>query len=94
MESVLQEVKECYVCNTTYNLHDHHIIYGTSNRKQSEKYGLKVWLCQEHHTGQTGVHFRPNEGLDLHLKKIAQEKFEALYGARNEFIRAFGKSYL
>lgn len=92
MKSIIQEEKECYVCHTTYNLQDHHIIYGTSNRKQSEKYGLKVWLCQEHHTGNAGVHF--NRDLDLHLKMLAQEKFETLYGARNEFIRAFGKSYL
>ena len=93
MESVLQEVKECYVCGTTYNLHSHHIIYGTANRKQSEKYGLKVWLCANHHNmSDAGVHF--NKDLDLHLKRIAQEKFEGLYGARNEFIRVFGKSYL
>lgn len=92
MKSIIQKNKECYVCGTTYGLHDHHIIYGTANRKQSEKYGLKVWLCQEHHTGSTGAHF--NKDLDLHLKKLAQEHFEALYGARNEFIRVFGRSYL
>jgi hypothetical protein len=92
MESVLQEVKECFVCGTTYNLHSHHIIYGTSNRKQSEKYGLKVWLCQEHHTGSCGVHF--NRDLDMHLKKLAQKHFEAYIGARNEFRSIFGKSFL
>lgn len=92
MKSMIQSEKECFVCGTTYNLHDHHIIYGTSNRKQSEKYGMKVWLCMEHHTGSGGVHF--NRPLDMHLKKIAQEKFESLYGGRNEFIKVFGKSYL
>lgn len=92
MKSVLQTEKECYVCNTTYNLHSHHIIYGTANRKQSEKYGLKVWLCREHHTGSHGVHF--NRDLDMYLKKLAQMHFEAHIGARNEFIRVFGKSYL
>ena len=93
MESVLQEVKECYVCNTTYNLHDHHIIYGTANRKQSEKYGLKVWLCMYHHTGSNeAVH--NNRELDLKLKRIAQEYYEAHYGTRKSFIEIFGKSYL
>lgn len=92
MKSVIQTEKECYVCGTTCNLQDHHIFFGTSNRKQSEKYGMKVWLCQEHHTGNTGVHF--NRDLDLHLKKLAQKHFEAEYGARNEFRRIFGKSYL
>lgn len=92
MKSIIQNEKQCFVCGTTLNLHDHHIIYGTSNRKQSEKYGLKVWLCQEHHTGNTGVHF--DRDLDLHLKKLAQEHFEAHIGARNEFIRVFGRNYL
>lgn len=92
MKSVLQKEKECYVCGTTHNLHEHHCLYGTSNRKQAERYGLKVYLCQEHHTGGSGVHF--NRGLDLKLKKLSQEYFEAHYGNREDFIRVFGKSYL
>lgn len=92
MKSIIQDEKECFVCGTTLNLQDHHIIYGTANRKNSEKYGLKVWLCQEHHTGGTGVHF--NKDLNLHLKKLAQEQFEARFGGKEAFIRVFGKSYL
>lgn len=92
MKSIIQTTKECYVCKTIFNLQDHHIIYGTSNRKQSEKYGLKVWLCQEHHTGSTGVHF--NKPLDNRLKKLAQEHFEAEYGTREYFRSVFGRSYL
>lgn len=92
METVLQPVKECYVCGTTYNLHSHHCIYGTANRKQSEKYGFKVWLCASHHTGNTGVHF--NKELDMHLKQLSQAYFEEVIGNRQEFIRVFGKSYL
>lgn len=92
MKSIIQTEKECYVCKTTFNLQDHHICYGTANRKQSEKYGLKVWLCQEHHTGSTGVHF--NKPLDLHLKKLAQEHFEAEFGTREYFRSVFGRSYL
>ena len=92
MKSNIQTQKECFVCGTTFNLHDHHIFFGTSNRKQSEKYGMKVWLCQEHHTGSRGVHF--NKDLDLYLKKLAQKRFEALYGANTSFRQVFGKSYL
>ena len=91
MKSIIQNNKECYVCKTIYNLHSHHIFFGTSNRKQSEKYGMKVWLCQEHHTGNTGVHF--NKDLDLHLKKLAQIQFEAVYGDSEVFRGVFGKSY-
>lgn len=92
MKSIMQDEKQCFLCGTTLNLHCHHILYGTANRKQSEKYGLKVWLCQEHHTGNTGVHF--NKTLDLHLKKLAQEKFNAVYGANKSFLEVFGKNYL
>ena len=83
----------CFVCGSPY-VEEHHCIYGRGLRALSDKYGLVVPLCAEHHRGQTGVHMQPNKGLDLHLKKLAQEKFEAHIGARNEFIRVFGKSYL
>jgi len=81
------------VCGSPY-VEVHHCIYGRGRRVLADKHGLIVPLCGEHHTGQIGVHHRPNEGLDLHLKKLAQEKFEAQIGARNEFIRVFGKNYL
>lgn len=92
MKSIIQNKKECYMCGTTLNLHEHHVIFGTSNRKNSEKYGLKVWLCQEHHTGSRGVHF--NREFDMHLKKLAQKHFEAKFGANTSFKTVFGKSYL
>lgn len=92
MKSIIQSEKECFVCKTTSNLHDHHIIFGTSNRKNSEKYGLKVWLCMEHHTGSTGAH--QNRALDLRLKKLAQREFEAQFGNRDVFCKVFGKSFL
>ena len=90
-KSILTNEKECFVCKTTQNLHDHHVFYGTANRKISERYGYKVWLCQEHHTGNNGVHF--NRSLDIWLKSIAQTHFEITH-TRDEFIKTFGKSYL
>lgn len=93
MESVLQTEKECFVCGTTFNLHSHHCFFGTSNRKQAEKYGLKVWLCAYHHNmSNEGVHF--NKPLDLKLKTMAQKYYEKHYGTRAQFMREFGKSYL
>ena len=81
----------CMVCGSPY-VQIHHVIYGTANRKQSDKYGLVVPLCQEHHTGQTGIHF--NKKFDLFLKKEAQRKFEKEYGNGKDFKAIFGKSYL
>lgn len=93
MKTVLQKEKKCYVCGTTYGLHDHHIFYGTSNRKNSEKRGLKVWLCgADHNMSDAGVHF--NKKLDTHLKTMAQEYYESHYGTRDDFRREFGRSYL
>jgi len=93
MNSILQNEKKCYVCGTVCCLEGHHIFFGTANRKKSEKHGLKVWLCRKHHTGSSiAVHH--NQGLDLMLKRKAQEHFEAHCGSREDFRREFGKSYL
>ena len=92
MKTVLQSEKECIVCGTTYNLHDHHIFFG-ARRKLSEKRGLKVWLCANHHNmSNAGVH--QNRILDLKLKKFAQKYYEEHYGTRTDFIKEFGKNYL
>lgn len=94
MESIMQKDKECYICRTTSNLHLHHCLYGTSGRKKATQYGLMVYLCQEHHTGNTGVHHNPNKGYDLLIKRAAQRAFEANHGTREDFIKEFGRNYL
>ena len=92
MKTVLQSEKECIVCGTTYNLHDHHIFFG-ARKKASERRGLKCWLCAPHHNmSNDGVHH--NRILDLKLKKFAQKYYESNYGTREDFIKEFGKSYL
>lgn len=93
MESIICNKRECFICGTTRNINDHHIFAGTSNRKKSEQYGLKVYLCGYHHNlSDEGVHF--NRELDLKLKRLAQQKFEETYGDRTKFIQEFGKSFL
>jgi hypothetical protein len=91
MKSIIQDEKRCYICGQAHWIEDHHIFFGTANRKLSEKYGLKVYLCQEHHRGNTGVH--NNRELDLKLKRIAQTAFEKNH-SREEFISVFGRNYL
>lgn len=99
MKSVLQDKKECYLCRRFYDrentrsLHLHHVFPGTSRRKQSEAWGLKIWLCPMHHNASNqGVHF--NKENDLLVKQMAQEYFEANLGTREAFRAAFIKSYL
>lgn len=91
MESIMQEKKECYFCHTTQNLECHHCISGIG-RSASEKYGLKVWICADHHTQSPHSVHRDNAMLQL-LKKQAQKKFEETH-TRQEFIKEFGKSFL
>ena len=85
------DMEYCLVCGSPY-VEIHHVIYGTANRKLSDKYGLVVPLCSEHHRGNTGVHH--NKKLDLFLKKEAQRKYEQEYGNGKGFREIFGKCYL
>ena len=93
MKSIIQEIKECYVCKTTYNLHLHHIFYGTANRKISDKNGFTVYLCQYHHEGDYGVHGKYGDKLNRELKQLCQKKFEEK-DTRDNFIKLIGRSYL
>ena len=92
MKSILQDRETgCLVCGYPYT-EEHHVLYGMgNNRMLSEKYGLKVYLCAEHHRGNTGVHF--NKALDNYLKRMAQIKFEEVY-KDEDFRKVFGKNYV
>ena len=101
MKSIIQENKKvCYLCKTIYgkdyernDTEEHHIFPG-NNRKNSEKYGLKVYLCPEcHQFGPEAVHKFPNQGNDLLLKQIAQAKFKKHY-PNLDFMQIFGQNYL
>lgn len=92
MKSIIQDRKECFICKSIYGLQEHHIFFGTANRKKSEQEGLKVWLCLEHHTGsKISPHY--SREVDLKLKRIAQAKYEETH-TREEFMQLFGKNYL
>ena len=93
MRSILQDRKESYISGSTYNLEEHHIFFGTANRKVSEKNGLKVWLTSEEHRGTYGVHGKYGRDLDIKLKQDAQRKYEETH-TREEFIKLIGKNYL
>lgn len=93
MNSIIQHERKCFYCTETEMLDTHHIFFGNPNRKLSEKYGLKVYLCRKHHTENEGVHF--DKTKDLNLKRLAQETAMLHYGwSEEDFIRIFGKNYL
>ncbi len=91
MNTILMCEKKCYICGTRANLHKHHVFNGYANRSLSEKFGLWVWLCAEHHNmSNNSVHM--NKEMDLNLKRESQEIFEKTH-TREEFMRIFGKNY-
>ena len=82
---------QCYLCGNICYTECHHI-YGGANRKLSEKFGLKVYLCFPHHRGgREGVH--ENRELMEQLHRIGQEAFEREH-TREEFMKIFGRNYL
>lgn len=87
---ITNNMDHCFICGSPY-VEIHHCFYGTSNRKNSDKYGLVVPLCPMHHRGDYGVHHNPQ--ADQVLKETAQRKFEETH-TREEFMQIFGRNYL
>lgn len=89
----------CFLCSklnknvqAKYPLQEHHVVFGTAGRRLSEKYGLKVYLCLDHHLyGPDAVH--RNKSVKDYLCKEAQKRFEEIYPTLS-FIAIFGKNYL
>lgn len=88
---IYSDLTKCCVCGSKIGINKHEIFYG-KNRQNSMKYGLIIPLCITHHTGDSGIH--SDNILNVRYKKIAQEKWEKMYGNRNEFIKIFGRSWL
>ena len=76
-KSIVQQYHLCFLCGRTYPLEKHHI-FGGANCKKSEKYGLWVYLCHDHHNEPpNGVHHN-KENMDK-LRQIGQRAFEKAY---------------
>lgn len=89
--SILQDAKECWYCGTTQNIECHHIIFGRGLRKISERLGLKVWLCADHHRGAYSPHQRRD--FDLRLRRAAQSIFVDTH-SQEEWMEEVGRNYL
>ena len=93
-KSIIQDEKVCYITGRGDTLEEHHVFYGTGNRKLSEKYGLKIYLTADmHRNSKDAVH--NNRELDMKIKAEVQEKAMEHYGWDIEDFRyIFGKSYV
>ena len=95
MDSIITTVKSCYFCGSEQNLEEHHVFYGTANRRISEVHGLKVYLCAECHRGTYGVHGKYGHEKDPSLKMAAEYAWMKHYNkTEDDFIRIYGKNYL
>lgn len=88
---------KCWLCGATGQRDplDRHHIFGASNRKKSEKYGLVVYLCHNscHIFGKRAVH---NDGETMQaLHEYGQRKAMDENGwTVDEFRQVFGKNYI
>lgn len=105
-KSIMQEKNRgcCYICenylddDSSKMYREKHHVFGGPLRKKSEHFGLTVYLCRKHHTGdisgsREAVHRPDFNDYGLRLKKDAQTAFEQKYG-HEAFVREFGKNYL
>lgn len=98
-KSIMQREKECYICRKLIGagvplpgagLEEHHI-FGAANRKLSEHYGLKVWLCHAHHNEPPeGAHH--NKVVMQMLHEEGQLAFERSHPGLS-FREIFGMNY-
>ena len=92
-EEMIRAEKKCFLCGITQGLELHHICFG-ADRKVSDKLGLTVWLCAEHHRGDYSPHH--NKEFDLELKRLAQAEFLKTHSMAEwmDVKAGIGKNYL
>lgn len=98
MKSIMHDKRDgtCYLCmrdgefSRMTTLEEHHAIHGTANRRLSERWGLKVYLCPAHHRR---IHdAKDGSPEDTYIKVNAQRAFEEKYPKRS-FLKIFGKNF-
>lgn len=92
-KSIISNVRRCYECGSTQNLHKHHIFFGP-NRNISDREGCWIYLCGYHHNlSDAGIH--KDHEFDVRIKKLCQEKWMEIHGATvDDFRKVFGKNYV
>ena len=85
----------CWLCGNP-NVEEHHIL-PSSRRPISDREGLTIYLCRNHHQGPMGVH--QDKQLDKWLRADAQRRWEQREGlegkeAHDAFRKVFYVSYL
>lgn len=94
MKSSMQNLEKdgCYICGSYSGIQRHHCIGGSGRRKKSDKYGLIVNICFNHHGGDQDIH-KIRTDLLKEIRESAQKSFETTH-TREFFRKEFGISFL
>ena len=93
MKSIIQDEMVCYLTGRTDHLEEHHV-FGGINRKNSEKYGLKIYLTADKHKfKKDSIHMNRelSDRVKAEVQLIAMEYYDWTV---EEFRLIFGKSYI
>lgn len=87
------EKGRCFFCGTDQNIELHHIFPGI-NRQKSDRLGLLVPLCHNHHNEPPhGVHFSTETALIMKRYGQLRAMNENGWGIQR-FVEEFGQNYL
>lgn len=84
MKSIIHNEKGCCFLCGKYGVTQEHHIFGGRNREMAEKYGLKIQLCLDCHTGKDGAHGGTDKAENLRkgLHISGQAVFESYYSQK------------
>ena len=98
-KSIMHDRKDgtCYLCMKLHGdysrksvLQEHHAIGGNGKRELSEQYGLKVYLCPQHHlNGLSPKAVHGNIKIRRYVEAAAQAAFEEHF-PQKDFREVFG----
>lgn len=95
---VKTEKHTCFLCSHLYGdwgykyTEEHHVLFGSGLRSDSEAEGFKVYLCRKHHKeGPEAVH--NNEMVRELLCRIIQQEYEQTH-TRQEWMQVSKKNYI
>lgn len=103
MKSIMHDRKDgtCWLCIKLHGdysrksvLQEHHAIGGRGKRDLSERYGLKVYLCPQHHlNGLSPEAVHGNTKIRRYVEAAAQAAFERHFPSE-DFREVFGQYVL
>lgn len=73
----------------------HEVFFSKAYRMKSIKDGLILFLTEEDHRGENGVHGKNGDKLNRYLKRTAEKAWINYYNkTKDDFRKRYGKNYL